>query len=120
MKLECAAMALQLAAADHTTSGLAAPARRHAESCLRCQAELASYRKLKRSLAGLRSVALDTDDRFVDDLLSSIRPTAPVHSLQRGSRRRAYLGGVAAALTAASAGAVVLVARLTARSALAG
>ena len=62
MKLECAAMALQLAAADHTTSGLAAPARRHAESCLRCQAELASYRKLKRSLAGLRSVALDTDD----------------------------------------------------------
>ncbi len=117
---DCAALGLQLAEASDRTSRLSDSARAHVDRCLRCQAELVAYRKLHRSLAGLRSVTADLPPRQLDELLALFNPDAPIHPLRRGARRRAYIGGVAAAITAAGAGAVVLAARLTSRSALAG
>ncbi len=118
--IDCGSLSLRLADASERPAGLGSSARVHVESCLRCQAELASYRKLRRSLGGLRSVEVEVDARFVEELLSQFRPSAVVHPLRRGPRRRAYVGGVVAAMTAAGAGAMVLAVRFTTRSAIAG
>ncbi|MEM9616298.1 MAG: hypothetical protein AAF962_22615 [Actinomycetota bacterium] len=84
-------------------------------SCLRCQAELAQYRKLLRALATLRGDYVVPDDQLLNDILESLRPPATVHRLHRlnhRNRRAAYIGGIAAAATAGAAGAIVIAARL--------
>ncbi|MEZ5376455.1 MAG: hypothetical protein R2733_08045 [Acidimicrobiales bacterium] len=117
---ECARFGLELAAASDQPTLLAAPVRAHLDSCLRCQAELATYRKLRRSMGDLRPLTLEVPSLQVDEFLAAFGPVATIHALRRRSRRRAYVGGIAAAVTAAGAGAMMLAARLTTRSALAG
>jgi hypothetical protein len=89
-------------------------ARRHVEGCLRCQAELAQYRKLLRSLHTLRTEVLSPAPGLVADIFARLEDAgerAAVRSLVKG-RRMAYAGGLAVAATAAGAGAAyVLVAR---------
>jgi hypothetical protein len=87
----------------------------HVATCLRCQAELAQYRKLLRSLRALRTQPLTPDDDLLAELLDVLRPPAPITRLHRRNRRAAYLGGIAAA-TAGAAGAIVLASRKAAAS----
>jgi hypothetical protein len=91
---------------------LDARARRHAESCLRCQAELAQYRKLLRALRTLRTEVLVPAPGLVADVLSALEDAGERHavrSLLQG-RRVAYVGGIAVAATAAGAGAAIVLA----------
>jgi anti-sigma factor RsiW len=116
----CNGLGLRLAEASDAPDRLCADTRRHVETCLRCQAELAAYRKLRRSLGAMRPSHLRVDPRWVDELAVQFRPSAPVYRLPRPSSvRRRRLGGVVAAATAVGAGLVVAGARLARPSSLA-
>jgi anti-sigma factor RsiW len=109
----CEDVSLLLAEAVEPKVELSLPASSHLESCLRCQAELVQYKKLSRALQGLRSSLLDPAPNFLNELLDELRPLAPIHKLHQGGRRRAYIGGIAAAATAGAAGAIVIASRLS-------
>ena len=119
----CETVSIQLAEVADGESPLAEQAGRHVEGCLRCQAELAQYRKLLRALMSLRDHYVFVDDAQLDEILELLRPVAPVrrlHRLNYRNRKVAYIGGFAAAATAgAAAGAIVLASRLAGRQRLA-
>jgi len=96
---------------------------RHVETCLRCQAELAQYRKLLRVLHHLRTDVLEPTPGVLTSILTTLEE-AGEHGAMRSlltGRRAAYLGGVAVATAAAgAAGAIVLVSRGRRRVKLAG
>lgn len=109
--MRCDEISLDLAGSVDDGSVLSMPAGRHLESCLRCQAELAQYRKLRRAMASLRYEQV-VDEEFLPELLEQLRPPAEITRLH-GGRRRAYLSGIAAAATAGAAGALVLATRIS-------
>jgi hypothetical protein len=85
-------------------------ARKHVDTCLRCQAEVVQYRKLLKALHALREDLEATPHGLVADIFVKLEEAgerAAVRSLVRG-RRAAYVGGIAVAATAAGAGAAVL------------
>ena len=68
---------------------------RHVESCLRCQAELARYRRLLRTLALLRTRYARADARAARRDARRARPTPPSDGARRtllSGRRLAYAG----------------------------
>jgi hypothetical protein len=116
--VQCETLSLQLAEIADGLNQLPADAQRHVDGCLRCQAELAQYRRLLRALTALRGQYVLPDDRLLEDILAAIRPPATVHRLHRlnrRNRRAAYIGGIAAAATAGAAGAIVIAAKLANR-----
>lgn len=119
----CESISIQLAGVADGEVDLPTETGRHVDGCLRCQAELAQYRKLLRALTTLRDQHAYVDDSLLDELLEALRPVAPVHKLHRLNYRNkkvAYIGGFAAAATAgAAAGAIVIASRLASRQRLA-
>ncbi|MDP8986956.1 MAG: hypothetical protein M3N11_01200 [Actinomycetota bacterium] len=87
-------------------------ARRHVETCLRCQAELARYRKLVRALRALRSDLLEPGPGLVADVMACLEDAGERHALRSllTGHKVAYVGGLAVA-TAGAAGAFVLASR---------
>lgn len=111
--VSCGALADQLGGVADGTVALPRPARRHVESCLRCQADLVQYRRLLRSLRSLRTEVLEPAPGLLAEVFASLEHAAERQAI-RGvlhGRRVAYLGGIAAAATAGAAGALVLAAR---------
>jgi anti-sigma factor RsiW len=87
--------------------------RRHVETCLRCQAELAQYRKVLRALHQLRTEVLEPAPGLLPDIFAALEAVGErraMHHLLTG-RRAAYVGGIAAATAAGAAGAIVLATR---------
>ena len=86
--------------------------RRHVERCLRCQAELAQYRKLLRAMQALRSEIATPPPGLIGDILSHLEATGERSAVRAAltGRRVAYLGGIAAATAAAGAGAAIVLA----------
>jgi len=85
-------------------------ARKHVETCLRCQAEVVQYRKLLKALHALREDLVATPHGLVTDIfvrLEAAGERQAVRSLLAG-RKAAYVGGIAVATAAAGAGAAVL------------
>ena len=91
---------------------LDARARRHVDACLRCQAELAQYRKLLRALRALRTEVLTPAPGLVADVLSALEDAGERHAIRSllQGRKVAYVGGIAVAATAAGAGAAIVLA----------
>ena len=87
-------------------------ARRHAESCLRCQAELVQYRKLLRTLRSMRTELMEPAPGLLADVMWRLEAAGERHAVRAllAGRRAAYVGGIAAA-TAGAAGAWVIVSR---------
>ena len=88
--------------------------RRHVEQCLRCQAELAQYRKLLRAMRALRIAGASSPAGLVGSVLAHVEAAGERNAVRATltGRRVAYLGGIAAATAAAGAGAaIVLVSR---------
>ena len=88
--------------------------RRHVEHCLRCQAELAQYRKLLRAMQSLRATTAPMPAGLVRDVITQLEAAGERRAMRAAlsGRRVAYIGGIAAAATAAGAGAaIVLVTR---------
>ncbi len=96
----------------------APPVLSHVEACLRCQAELAQYRKLLKALRNLRTDVLEPAPGTLTGILASIEAVGErgaMRSLLAG-RRAAYVGGIAVATAAAgAAGAIVIANRGRAR-----
>ena len=94
-------------------------ARRHVESCLRCQAEVVQYRKLLRALHAMRTEVLEPAPGLVSDILAALEEAGEKHAIRSmlSGRRVAYVGGIAAATAAGAAGAIVF-ATLTRRGRL--
>ena len=87
--------------------------RRHVESCLRCQAELVQYRKLLRALHQLRTEVIEPEPGLLPEILASLGAAGERRAIGflLTGRRAAYLGGIAAATAAGTAGAIVLASR---------
>lgn len=98
---------------DRSSATLAPELAHHLGSCLRCQAELAQYRKLRRAMLSLRSETMRADAVHLEEVLDLVRPPATVHKIHGTSRRKAYIGGIAAAATAGAAGAIVIASKLS-------
>jgi hypothetical protein len=88
-------------------------ARRHVETCLRCQADLVQYRKLLRALHHLRTEVLEPAPGLLPEILATLEAAGERHALRSmlTGRRLAYAGGIAAAATAGAAGALLLATR---------
>ena len=88
-------------------------ARRHVETCLRCQADLVQYRKLLRALHNLRTEVLEPAPGLLPEILAHLEAAGERHALRSmlTGRRLAYAGGIAAAATAGAAGAILLASR---------
>jgi hypothetical protein len=110
----CEAVADVLPGVVDGTATLDRADRRHVERCLRCQAELAQYRKLLRAMQGLRSATVPAPSGLVTDVIAHLEAAGERRAVRAAltGRKVAYLGGIAAAATAAGAGAaIVLVSR---------
>ena len=110
MRCEQVSRLLALSPDGHTVED--ALAVRHIEGCLRCQAEVAQYRKLLKALRHLRTEVLSTPPGMVSGVLANLEERAEqraVKSLLQG-RRAAYVGGIAVATAAAGAGAAIVLA----------
>ena len=93
---------------------------RHIDSCLRCQAELARYRRLLRTLAMLRTRYAEPTPGLLGDTLAAITDVAEQGARRTllSGRRLAYAGAIGGSALAAGATAAVLIARSRRRSAL--
>jgi anti-sigma factor RsiW len=121
--VRCDDVALLLPEAVDGEAPVALPVQRHVESCLRCQAELARYRRMLRGLHLLRTQYLEPAPGVLSQTLAAIGEASEQRAIRSvlSGRRLAYVGAVGGALAAATAttAAAVLLARAKRRAALA-
>ena len=110
---DCGAYSEELTASLDSATELSRSATRHIESCLRCQADLVQYRKVLRALRSMRTDYLEPAPGLLPDILASLEEAGERHAIRAAlhDRRVAYIGGIAAAATAAGAGALVIATR---------
>ena len=115
--MRCDALSEMLAEAAEGQPVSRRSARAHVEHCLRCQADLAQYRRLHRGLRQLadRRASLPAD--WVDEVLAALDDAGTESNAGRALRRAAVLGGMAAVTAAGAASVLVL---RTSRRRLAG
>ncbi|MCU1497523.1 MAG: hypothetical protein JWM47_1476 [Acidimicrobiales bacterium] len=112
--MQCETLTQPLAGIVDGSTRLDRTERRHVERCLRCQAELAQYRKLLRAMQTLRSEVPAPPPGLFGDVIASLEDAGERSAVRAAltGRKVAYLGGIAAATAAAGAGAaIVLVTR---------
>jgi anti-sigma factor RsiW len=84
----------------------------HIESCLRCQAELARYRRMLRALQQLRTRFLEPSPSLLAQTLAALEEAGERHAVRSllSGRRLAYAGAIggAALATAGTAAALIL------------
>jgi len=110
--MRCEDMASLLAATGGDTTMLDPRGRAHVEGCLRCQAEVAQYRRLLKALHNLRTEVLAPSPGLVTDVLARLEEAGErtaVKSMLKG-RRVAYAGGIAVAAVGAAGGAAIVLA----------
>jgi hypothetical protein len=118
--VRCDDVALLLPEAVDGDTPVALPVQRHVESCLRCQAELARYRRMLRGLQLLRTQYLEPAPGVLSQTLAALGEASERHAIRSllSGKRLAYVGAVGGALAAAGATtAAVLLARARARRA---
>jgi anti-sigma factor RsiW len=120
--MRCEEVALLLPATLDGDGPVALPVQRHIESCLRCQAELARYRKMLRGLQLLRTQFLEPAPGLLGQTLAVIGEASEQHAIRSllNNKRVAYAGAIGGALAAAGAtAAIVALARSKRRAAAA-
>lgn len=85
---------------------------RHIERCLRCQAELAQHRRLRRVMQVLQANGAEPPPDLLGDVLAHVEAYGELSAIRAAltGRKVAYLGGIAAATAAAGAGAAIVLA----------
>ena len=94
----------------------------HVESCLRCQAELARYRRMLRALQQLRTRFLEPSPSLLAQTLAALEEAGERHAVRSllSGRRLAYAGAIGgAALATAGTAAALILARSRRRTAVA-
>jgi hypothetical protein len=111
--MQCDEIADELAATADGSALLGSDERRHVERCLRCQAELAQYRKLLRAMRTMRTEVLEPTPGLFTDVLAGLEAAGERRAIRAAlsGRTAAYLGGIAAATAAGAAGAIVIATR---------
>jgi len=107
--MRCEDVADDLAATADGSVLLGRSERRHVETCLKCQAELVQYRKVLRAMRAMRTEVLEPAPGLLSDVLANLEEAGErraIRSMLNG-HRAAYLGGIAAATVAGTAGAIV-------------
>jgi anti-sigma factor RsiW len=108
--MRCDEIALLLPAIVDGEDRAALPVQHHVEECLRCQAELARYRRMLRGLQLLRTQFLEPAPGVLTQTLAAIGAASErraIHSVLTG-RRVAYMGAVGGAVAAAGATATAM------------
>ena len=84
---------------------------RHIETCLRCQAELARYRKMLRGLQLLRTRYLEPTPGLLAQTLAALEEAGERHAMRSvlSGRRLAYAGAIGGAAVAAGAAATAVI-----------
>ena len=103
--MRCDEIALLLPAIVDGGERAALPVQHHVEECLRCQAELARYRRMLRGLQLMRTQFLEPAPGVLSQTLAAIGAASErraIHSVLTG-RRVAYVGAVGGAVAAAGA-----------------
>jgi len=117
--VRCEEVALVLPATVDGDAPVALTVQRHVESCLRCQAELARYRRMLRSLQLLRTQYLEPAPGVLSQTLAAIGEASEQRAIRSvlSGKRLAYVGAIGGAVAAAGATtAAVLVARARRRA----
>ena len=84
----------------------------HVAQCLRCQAEMARFRRLRRTLASFGEIPVAADPAILDDILEGLDSAAERRERHRiASRRAASIVGLAAATAAGVGGVLALATR---------
>lgn len=81
---------------------------RHRSSCLRCQAETARYRRLRRSLAELEKITVAAPPSLEHAVAGSLDDRKPVRPVRRRGRVAAGLAATGTLVATAGTVAVVL------------
>jgi anti-sigma factor RsiW len=105
--VQCDDVAKLLPSAVEHGAAVEPSVQRHIESCLRCQAELARYRRMLRGLQMLRTRYLEPSPGLLAQTLVAIEEASErqaVRSVLSG-RRLAYAGAIGGAAVAATAAA---------------
>ena len=111
--VQCDDLADELAACDELL--LSTGGRAHVAECLRCQAELANYRRLRRSMRSLASEPVDVGATLEHEILLSLDRQGERFGRRVPARAAATIGGLAAA-----AGVIALATRQRRHTRLAG
>jgi anti-sigma factor RsiW len=120
--VRCEEVALVLPETIDGDAPVALTVQRHVESCLRCQAELARYRRMLRGLQLLRTQYLEPAPGVLRQTLAAIGEASEQRAIRSAlsGKRLAYVGAIGGAVAAAGATtAAVLVARARRRATLA-
>ena len=113
----CDEVSARLSDVAEGVASLDAASRAHVDRCLRCQAELVQYRKLLRALHALRVQVIEPAPGLLPDILAAIEEAGERRALREllDGHRVAYLGGLAAAATAAGVGGALVIANRSRR-----
>lgn len=106
----CAQLAPKLAGAVDFDIELTGAESAHVDTCLRCQAEVASYRKLLRAMHGLRTQVIAPTPGVLAGILNKLGEDAERRAVRSilTNRRIAYGGAIAIAASAGVTGAILL------------
>ena len=108
--MRCEAVAGQLPGAVDDAQALDPEQARHVAECLRCQADLAHYRRLRRVMVTMGAERLPVPIGVTAEVVGRIDEAVLRRARHRAAgRRAAYVSGLAAA-TAAGVGGVLLLA----------
>ena len=107
---ECQSAFAKLAGVVDGTAKLDRKERNHVEKCANCQLELGNYRKLLKSMQGLRMEVLEPNPGLLASILANVSERGEQHSVRAiiSGRRVAYAGGIAVAAVAGVTGVVLL------------
>ena len=111
--MRCEALADDLAGLADGSGALDPRERRHVEQCLRCQADVVQHRRILRAMRAMRTEVLEPSPGLLPEVLALIEHAGERQAIRLviSGRTAAYIGGIAAAATAAGAGALVLASR---------
>jgi hypothetical protein len=111
MPTQCDEIAILLPQVVDSAEPVALPVQRHVESCLRCQAELARYRRMLRGLQLLRTQYFEPTPGLLAATLANITAAGERRAVTSvlTKKRLAYAGAVAGAVAAAGTTTVALV-----------
>ena len=109
--MQCDDIARQLPAAVDAGAAVTPDVQHHIDSCLRCQAEVARYRRMLRGLHLLRTRYLEPAPGLLAQTLAAIEAEGERQARRAilSGHRLAYAGAIGGAVVAAGAAGVVVV-----------
>jgi len=109
--MQCDEIARLLPEAVESGAAVELSVQRHIETCLRCQAEVARYRRMLRGLQLLRTRYLEPTPGLLAQTLAALEEAGERQAMRSilSGRRLAYVGAIGGAAVAAGAAATAVI-----------